>query len=242
MRAINLNLFQKLVTLLLLSAISAAAAAANAAADSFELSGKAYRTTWPNHDWTGKYQFPGVYCLTYPTPESAIDAVEGMFKGGAIHLMNVDYPAGVSLVIVASTIPGNRSADEEVARLAAHQRDIEKQVGQDFHVTQSQTDFGPSYGFTVRNVVDTTSNGPYPLVFGFSKPPDGLIHTVGVHRVFVRGPDRFEIAVLQRLASPVAFGSDDVAVNRGAQIADATLKSLQSCTGQLPQRVATPPS
>jgi hypothetical protein len=206
-------------------------------AETYQLSGKAYTLNWPSGDWNGKHAFPGVYCIEFPAPKSARRLVHAMFNKGAIYLTSVDYPDGVTANIAVSSIPAGRTAEEEMARILANEKRTEQVSGQSSAIVEFQTAFGPTVGLTVKNVLGSAPEGPYPLIKPFFKPADRQIHSLGVHRLFVRGPDRFEVAVLQMLRPPATENTESEVTQRLTALADEVVKLLQTCTATFPPRV-----
>lgn len=228
---------KKMFTLACIAITSLVLTTGTSNAQTYELSGKAYTLKWPTGDWNGKHAFPGVYCIEFPSPRTARDLVHAMFNKGAIYLTSVDYPDGVNVNVVVSSIPAGRTAEEEVARMLGNEKRTEQINGQSSEIVEFQTEFGPTVGLVVKNVLSSAANGPYPLVKPFFKPADGQIHSLGVHRLFVRGPDRFEVAVLQMLKPPVTETTDSEVKQRLTVLADEVVKSLQTCTATFPPRV-----
>lgn len=90
-------------------------------------------------------------------------------------------------------------------------------------------------------MVGQAPDGPFPLVRAqlsdIGKPPA----SISAHRLFVRGPDRFEIAVLGGAESASADDDDAKALRQKVTgFADELLAAVQDCTGKMPVRSAEP--
>jgi len=205
-------------------------------ATKYEQTGQAYTLRWPNHTWDGKHGFKGVYCVQFPSPATALQLSHALFNKGGIYLSAVDYPDTLAAIIVVSTIPSGRTAVDEVGRMWENEQRIAQTVGQTLKLQKLQTTFGSTIGLTVTNVNGSSPDGPYPLTKSFFKPADGKIYSLAVHRLFVRGADRFEIATFQMLKQPIT----DIAQleMRLEALAENVVKSLQACTMTFPPRQA----
>jgi len=227
----------KLLSLTILTAVLATLLVAHEArGQTYELAGKAQKMTWPNGNWDGKHSFAGVYCVTFPVPGTAIDLTHAMFNRGAIYLTSVLYPENLSANIVVSTVPQGRTVEEEISRMLANERRAEGAYAHSYGITELETAFGPSIGLRIKNVADRARNGPFPLVRPIYKPAKEPIESLSVHRLFVRGPDRFEVAVLQLAKQPADESTESEMSARITAFADEVVKSLQSCTAALPPR------
>lgn len=220
-----------LLGLLLLALPSAAVIA-----QGYELSGKSYEMTWPKGKWNGKFGFPGVYCVTFPMPDKAERLTTAMFNRNAINLTRVVYPDRLAATIAISTVPAGRSAEQEVARMVTNEHMAEQAYRHDYHVTQFSTGFGPTIGLRINDVVPDSSNGPFPLARALFRPAPPALASMSVHRLFVRGPDRFEVAVIQLAPQPGAAITEAEMQARLTAFADDVVNSLQSCTAAMPVR------
>jgi hypothetical protein len=205
-----------------------------AQAQQYVLSGKSHEMSWPRGGWDGKHVFPRVYCVTFPTPDKALNLVHAMFNRNSIYLTQVDYPDKLRAAIAVSTIPAGRGADEESSRLIELNRQAEQVTGHSFGISKLVTDFGPTLAMQVKDIAPGSKNGPFPLNMGaFYNPPRLPIESLSVHRIFTRGPDRIEIAVLQLAPQPASDTTESEMKSKLAAFADDLVKSLQSCTSSL---------
>ncbi len=205
-------------------------------AQPYELSGKSYEMTWPKGNWKGKFGFPGVYCVTFPQAERAERLTTAMFNRNAINLTRVVYADRLAAAIAISTVPVGRSAEAEVARMAANEQMAEQAYRHSYHITQFATAFGPTIGLRINDVVPDGPGGPFPLVRALYNPARPPLESMSVHRLFVRGPDRFEVAVIQMAPRPASDATEAEMEQRLTAFADDLVRSLQSCTAGMPER------
>src|SRR5688572_9742230 len=88
-------------------------------------------------------------------------------------------------------------ASEEVAKMLEINRLNAQSIPTEIAVSELSTDFGPTVGLLMRNAVEGNAAAPFPFARKIAKPPDGSLRSLSVHRMFVRGPDRIEVAGLQ---------------------------------------------
>ncbi|WP_050476948.1 hypothetical protein [Herbaspirillum rhizosphaerae] len=206
-------------------------------AQQYTLSGKTYEMTWPNGGWDGKYAFPGVFCVAFPTPDRAKRMVTGMFNRNAIHLVRTIYDQQIMAAIAVSVVPEGRDAEAEITKLADMYRQGESASGRSFGVERLTTGFGPTLGLKMKDIAPESRNGPFPLNIGaFYNPAKQPIESLSVHRVFVRGPDRIEVAVFQMAPQPAVAETEAEMTRRLTDLADKLVTSLQSCTSTMPVR------
>ena len=199
----------------------------------YVLTGKVQRQKWPKQDWNGELLVTPIYCATFPSPDTVNELIYTPFSNGGInggiHLSTVEYSDGLAAYIVASKIPANLTAEMDLGRMVLNEKRTAQLSGQSTLLPPMQTGFGPTIGVEVRNVLTSAPNGPYPVVKPFFKPAFGRIHSLGIHRLFVRYPDRFEVALLQQLKQPVTDSTKAEVVQRLTALVDKIVSSLQSC-------------
>lgn len=209
--------------------------------ESYQLSGKSYEMTWPKGGWNGRLSFPNVYCATAPFPEKAERLTQAMFNRNAIYVGKIEYPENLLLAVVFSSIPPGRSAEDDVAKLLATNRenqDRAKATSIVYEVSELTTSFGPTVSLRLNNIEsDTPSTGPFPLARKVLVPPNGALLSMSVHRLFARGPDRFEVAAMQLAPKAVTDSTEKEMYDRLTAMVDTLTKSLQQCTGTLPIRI-----
>jgi hypothetical protein len=209
-----------------------------ASAQTYELSSKWYTADWTAGTWPGKHGLPGVYCLTFPMPDTATELGYGFFNENSIHFTQVRYPDRVAAYVVSSTVPAGRSASEEVSRLLSLERQAEAAYGVSYGISEGISSFGPTVSLRIKNVAPKGRSAPFPLVRPIIRPAREPIETLSVHKLFVRGLDRFEIAAIQ-LAPEGASDATEAEMNqRLVKLVDQIVQSLQSCTASIPLRTA----
>lgn len=202
----------------------------------YELEGKWYTMKWSAGAWNGEHRLPNVYCVRFPAASTALELGHGFYNRSAIYLTQVLYPEKTGAFVVASTIPAGRSADEEITRLLSLERSAEAGYGTTYNITETQGLFGRTIGLRIKNVAPRGRNAPFPLVRPIIRPAREPIETLSVHRLFVRGPDRFEVATLQLAATPASETAEAEMTQRLTVLADEIVASLQSCTDSMPVR------
>jgi hypothetical protein len=219
-------------------ALVALTASALVAAQGYELAGKWYTMKWPPGSWSGKHSLPNVYCLTFPSASSAVELGHGFFKGGGIYLTQVLYSDQAAAYIVASTIPAGRSAEDELNRLRSNERQAEAAYGVSYNITENQSAFGTTINLRIKNVAPQGGKAPpFPLARPMISSARSPIETLSVHRLFVRGPDRFEVATFQFAPNPAGENAEAEMTERLTGLADQLVKSLQECTATIPVRI-----
>jgi hypothetical protein len=200
----------------------------------YRLEGKWYSQEWTPGSWNGQYGLPGVYCLRFPAAKTAIRLGYGFYNKNAIFFTQVLYPEKTGAFIVTSSIPAGRGADEEITRLEALERNAESMYGISYNIAEMQTAFGRTIALKIPNVAPQGNDKvPFPLVRPIIRSPRAPIETLSVHRLFVRGPDRFEVATFQFAPA----GATEAQVTEHlTTLADQIVSSLQACTASIPVR------
>jgi hypothetical protein len=89
---------------------------------------------------------------------------------------------------------------------------------------------------TVRNSTEGPKESPFPFARSVANRPDGQLASLSVHRVFVHGGDRIEVAGLRYFKTPRGADREAEAVSELSAFVEAAAGSLQSCTASLPPR------
>lgn len=212
-------------------------------AETYQLSGKSYETTWSKKgSWNGSLSFPNVYCATAPSPENADRFIQAMYNGNAVYRAVIEYPEKLLLAVSFSSIPAGRSAEADVAKLLAINREIQgrlKNSAAVFEVSELTTSFGTTIDLRMNNIEsDTPNTGPFPLVRKLVLPSNGALMSMSVHRIFARGADRFEVAAIQLAPQQQSSSTEEDMHARLSALVNALTDSLQKCTGAIPVRVA----
>lgn len=207
------------------------------AQQSFQLSSKFYEAAFTRAKfWDGEHRFGDVLCLTFPRNLEAEALAYAMYNNNTLYFSRVGYKDLTALYVVASTIPADRSVEAEIANLAAqNQRNVNAYPA---YFKQSQTTglLGPSLVLTVRNSLEGSKESPFPFARSIGNRPDGQLASLSVHRLFVHGRDRIEVAGLRYFKAPIAPDREAEAVSDLSAFVEAAADSLQSCTAKLPSR------
>jgi hypothetical protein len=199
----------------------------------FQQTGKAMAMSFPTRDWDGKHQLQKIYCATFPNPDKAQDLQSVMFNQNAINLSSVDYDDFIRAAIVVSTMPDNRTMEEEVSRLSKNEKNFVAESGLDTHMTEFSTLFGPTIGLRINNMVPGTQNGPFPLARAIFNDTGDAIQSMSVHRLFAYNENRFEVALLQYVANGANPEKQQSMEKHLTALADNLMNSLQECTIKL---------
>jgi hypothetical protein len=191
--------------------------------------------------WKGNLSFPKVYCATAPSPENVQSLYQAMYNGNAVYRAVIEYPEKLILAVAFSSIPAGRSAEADIAKLLAMNRETQarlKGTAAVFEVSELTTSFGPTIGLRMNNIEsDTPRTGPFPLVRTVVLPPDGALVSMSVSRTFARGSERFEVAAMQLAPRQQASSTEEDMRVRLSSVVGALTESLQKCTGAMPLRV-----
>lgn len=213
----------------------------SAICETYTLSGQTITTKYSPGSWDGKFNFPNVYCTAFPMPEKAISVRQAFFNNKAIYLVDVLYPDKLIATITVSTIPADQDSLVAIEKILSNEQHSEiaiAKAGGGYKVSELLTGFGRTVGVATINPSLGNSSGPFPLVRSFFVSPsiEKPVGSVSVHRLFVRGHDRFEIAVIQQAPqlSSVSVGAE--MTSRLTTIADELVSSLQTCTASIPVR------
>lgn len=197
--------------------------------------------TWTGgSSWHGRHALPGVYCVQFPQPERAKSFSEGFLNGNAISYARAVYIDRLAAYVVTSTLPQGRTEAEEFRHLQDIERRSAEATGGRYRVSLSGDGFGPVIELQLHDMAEQHPEGPFPLVraqlSNSGKPPV----SISAHRLFVRGPDRIEVAVLAG-ADDASRADDGAALRQKVNaFADELLASLQACTAEMPGRAVTP--
>lgn len=208
------------------------------AQQSFQLSSKFFEADFSRTKfWDGEHRFGNVFCLTFPRSLDAHALAYAMYNNNTLYFSRVGYKDLTALYVVTSTVPAGRSVEVEIGNLAAqNQRSVDAYPAY-FKQTQTTGLLGPSLTLTVRNSLEGAKEALFPFARSIASRPDGQLASLSVHRLFVRGSDRIEVAGLRYFKAPIAQDREAEAVSEMSALVEAAADSLQSCTAKLPPRV-----
>lgn len=225
------------LSLAVVLAASLGACAAHAQ-QSFQLSSKFFEARFSGNQkiWNGQHRFGNVLCLKFPRATEAEAFAEAMYNNNTLYFSRAAYRDMTALYVVASTIPAGRTADVEIANLAAQNNKAVEAHPAYFRQAQVDGLLGPSLVLTVRNMKEGPKESPFPYVRSIAIRPDGQLSSLSVHRLFVHGRDRIEVVGLRYFKEPIGPDHEAEAVAELTAFVEDAAESLQSCTANLPPR------
>ena len=181
------------------------------------------------------WRFLDVYCIDMPRLRPATDVVHGLLGGGAISFYRLRYQNDLSAYVVTSTVPKDRTPADDYRLLLRREQDNARAVNavastERYRVDTATSSFGPIVRLRLLNIGPDDPDEPFPVARRLLDAPDEPLRSLSVHRLFVHGGSRYEIAVLGVPAdgeSPAALEA------RAIRLADAMVTSLQTCTAKL---------
>ena len=219
---------RKLVALLVLFTVPSISLAVQ-----YQKSSKVLQASWKAGAWDGNHEFHDVYCLKFPSSKKAFGMDQGFYNKNAIHITSVLYPEYLTIKIVASTLPKGRTESEEAKRLLETEKMAEKAYSHSYNIEQRPGAFGNVIGLRINNVLPKGKNGPFPLVRPIYNSKDGSIVSMSVHRIFVRGANRFEIAALQAAPKGAGDQAEKILRENLEKHVDEALRSFEQCTSKM---------
>ncbi|MET0093271.1 MAG: hypothetical protein ABW120_07045 [Sedimenticola sp.] len=210
------------------------------AQEKYEISGKVFDIRMLKGDWDGKHALPSVYCVEFAQPDKAKSLQHAFMKGGAIYLVHVAYPGHLVGTIAVSTVPAEQTTKEAYLKMLDNERrsaDKLNEAGIRYLVEEGVGDFGPTIEIVANNPKDGNKMGPFPLTRSFFSPADKSLVSMSVHRLFVRGHDRIEVAFIQPAPQPNTETTEAEMEASLTQRVNELVSSLQACTSTIPVRV-----
>lgn len=204
----------------------------------FQLSSKFYEVDFSRTKfWEGEHHFGNAFCLIFPRSHDAQTLAFAMYNNNTLYYSRVEYKDLTALYVVNSTVPAGRSVEVEIGNIAAqNQRSVDAYPAY-FKQIQTTGLLGTSLTLTVRNSLEGTKDAPFPFARSIAGRPDGQLTSLSVHRLFVHGRDRIEVAGLRYFKAPIGQDREAEAVSELSAFVEAAADSLQSCTAKLPPRV-----
>lgn len=190
-------------------------------------------------EWT----FLDVYCINMPSFRPAQDVVHGTLGGGAISFYRLRYGNDLSAYVVTSTVPKDRTAADEYQTLLQREYDSSRAVtavasADRYRVDTGTSAFGPTVRLRLLNIGDQDPDEPFPVARPLLNVPDEPLQSLSVHRLFVHGGSRYEIAVL---GVPAEGETRTALETRATQLADTMVDSLQTCTAAMEAKAQAQP-
>ena len=226
--------FSRISTFLLLAIVGATGASAQ---QPFQLSSKFHEASFiRGNAWDGQHRFATVLCLTFPRSTDAEALAEAMYNNNTLYFSRAAYKDLTALYVVASTVPAGRSVEAEIEKLGSQNQRYVDAYPANFKQSRVSGLLGPSLVLTVRNSTEGPKESPFPFARSVANRPDGQLASLSVHRVFVHGRDRIEVAGLRYFKTPLGADREAEAVTELSAFVEAAAGSLQSCTASLPPR------
>ena len=182
----------------------------------------------------GRYAFQDVYCVQFPQHERIRSISEGLLGNGGISYYRAVYPdERLAAHIVTSTLPADLDERSDFeAQLHREQQNATianaASDGERYRVRVRPGHPQPVLEVAITNIGEALDNTPFPIARPLYAEADTPPHTRSAHRVFVRGKNRFEIAILGQPAAPDAAGFARLE-RRMDELADQLTHSIQQC-------------
>ena len=191
-----------------------------------------------------EWKFLDVYCIDMPAFGPARDVVHGTLGGGAISFYRLRYENDLSAYVVTSTVPKDRSTADEYRRLLQREYDTARAVTaiasvERYRVDTGTSPFGPTVRMRLLNIGEDDPDEPFPVARPLLNVPDEPLYSLSVHRLFVHGGSRYEIAVL---GAPAEGEGRAALETRATKLADTMVDSLQTCTAAMEAKVQARPA
>jgi hypothetical protein len=223
---------------LALLACSFANAAVDTTQQTFQLSSKVYTMDFSQGKFPGLvHRFNNVFCLPLPPDLQLKEISYALYNNNGIYFSHIAYRDPTVLYVVTSGVPADRSVEEEIGILAARNEIGMKSHPGHFKQFQKVGLLGPSLVQIVRNARQGKKESPFPLAWNVISSPNGQMVSLSVHRLFVRGGQRIELAGLRYFDAPVHPDREEEAVADLSSFVESAADALQSCTANLPARV-----
>lgn len=179
--------------------------------------------------------FLDVYCMEVPLPEQIESVREGMLNNNSLSYYRVVYRFNIAAHIVTSMVPVGRTQSEEFDIQLKREQNNAETVGRGtepsrYTVSTSQSAWGPVVDMRIVNIQPNTPDGPFPLSRVLLADSKGPPHTISLHKLFARGANRFEIALIGAPLTPDVPGVQLAMEETMLRLAEAYVASLQKCT------------
>lgn len=194
--------------------------------------------SFPEGDWNGVHGFDRVWCANFPEPAQVTSLHEGLMRGDAVYFLRAAYRDMTAAYIVTSTLPrGTTAAADMQAQLVRERANVAQATaaGARYAAQPVDTPFGPGVRVEIANVAERNADGPFPLTRPLLAGDPDHPATLSVHRIFARGGNRYEIALL---GTPNPYVGKDPVGDLRAKLsarAAALQDSLTRCTLKLQQ-------
>ena len=177
--------------------------------------------------------------MTIPRPTDVKSLTVAMYNSNTLYYSKAMYRDmdTTGLFVVTSTVPAGRSVEKEIGNMEALNQENAAAYPDNFKQGRMTGPLGPSLLLTIRNAIAGPKDRPFPFVRHVANHADGQLRTLSVHRLFVRGSDRIEVAGLRYFSTPIGMDGEGDAVATLSALVESAVDSLQSCSTNLPPRV-----
>jgi hypothetical protein len=184
--------------------------------------------------WPGRHSFLDVYCVDFPDPGFVTRLDEGLLNGNAISYFRVTYKGPILAFIVTSTVPKGRSEAQDFEALLDNEHRAARTVNADppgnrYRMETGKSAWGPVIRLQLTDIAENTPAGPFPLSRAFYSGGGEGQRLHSAHRIFVKGSNRFEVAVLGDVEASDTTEAEIALENRLGKLADKLVSSLQQC-------------
>lgn len=157
----------------------------------FQLSTKVFEVDFSRTtNWQGKHAFQNVFCLNFPDSVNVKWLEYAMYNNNSLYhsRASYNYPDSTALYVATSMVPTGRSVETEIGNMEASNLRSVQAYPTIFKQHRANGALGSSLVLTVRNARDGDGKqSVFPFSRNFQNRTDGLLASLSVHRLFVRG-------------------------------------------------------
>lgn len=204
-----------------------------AAQQAFQLSGKVREATFANGQWHGEHRFRNVFCLRFPRSNTVETFSEALYNNNALYYGHATYAGQTGLYVIAATAPPAISAEAELAKLIERNDKLVQRFPRNVSFRKIEGALGTSLAVTVRNPRESGKGVPFPLTWEIDSSDGQPLASLSVHRMFMHGQNRIEVAGLRHFKDPVDASDEGRAISDFTELVELAAASLQSCTAEL---------
>lgn len=186
-----------------------------------------------DRSWKGHHDFEQVFCLDFPRPADARTLAFALFNDNTLYFSRLMYHDLTALYVVSSVVPAGISPEAEISKLQAQHIQGMDLPPRQFEQRRRKGVLGPSLILTLRNTREGGKDNPFPFARPMDPRPDAPTSSLSVHRIFVHGRNRIELAGLRYFRTPLELKDEDQAKAELAAFVERAADSLQSCTARL---------
>lgn len=188
--------------------------------NTFERSSDEYIDTLVN--WEGIVGFQNIFVTKFPEPFNAHTLSSGLWNNNSIYLAQAQYSENMLVSISCSTLPDNRTPNEDMNILYNHLSNVAKQHGKTsngyelMRVYPAKSLFGDMIVYEITNAAPNGVNGPFPLNIGNTYSLENGLQSMAMNLIFQRpeANSRIELSILYELAKDYQLKSgQDVAAD-----------------------------